>query len=131
MTGHETTRPSTNACDRPVMFIPPAIRYVAARGIIQLLCRVKPGVSANRQGVGAVTSGGVDVCVAAQAREGEANKAVRDVIAAALQVPKSNVEITKGLKGRDKQVAVHVGTSCTGDDEVERVKILLLGSMSR
>jgi uncharacterized protein YggU (UPF0235/DUF167 family) len=113
------------------MITPAAIRYVASKGAVQLFCRVKPGVSANRQGVAAVTSDAIEVCVAAQARDGDANKAVRDVIAAALRVPKSDVEITKGSKGREKQIAINVGTARAGDDEVERVKALLLGSVSR
>ena len=64
-----------------------AIRFIAAKGSkahagsIQLLCHVKPGVSANREGVSAVTDEAIEVCVAAQARDGEANKAVREVVA--------------------------------------------------
>lgn len=65
----------------------PAIRFIAAKGSkaqggsIQLLCHVKPGVNAKREGIGAMTDDYIEVCVAAQAREGEANKAVREVIA--------------------------------------------------
>lgn len=73
--------------------ITPAIRFVAAKssrgqsGTIQLLCHVKPGVSANREGIAAVSNEAIEVCVAAQAREGEANKAVREVIAKVLPQP--------------------------------------------
>jgi uncharacterized protein YggU (UPF0235/DUF167 family) len=117
----------------PIIIIMPAppIRYLAANATLHLLCCVKPGVSAARQGVTAVTATSIDVCVAAQPRDGEANKAVRDVIAAALRVPKSDVEIAKGLKSRDKHVAVHMDTTCTPDQEVERVKALLLASLTR
>jgi len=64
----------------------PAIRFIAAKpkaqtASIQLLCHVKPGVKAEREGIVAVTDKGIDVCVAAKARKGEANKAVREVIA--------------------------------------------------
>lgn len=65
----------------------PAIRFITAKGhkvksgSIQLLCLVKPGVNAKRQGIEAVTDDGIELCVAAQAREGEANKAVRELIA--------------------------------------------------
>ncbi|KAF1937504.1 YggU-like protein, partial [Clathrospora elynae] len=75
-------------------------------GAIHLLCHVKPGVNANREGIAAVTDDNIEVCVAAQARDGEANKAVREVIADALRVPKSDVEVVKGLKSREKTVAV-------------------------
>jgi uncharacterized protein YggU (UPF0235/DUF167 family) len=68
---------------------PPAIRFVATKvskpptASIQLRCRVKPGASVNREGVSAISDDAVEVCVAARAKEGEANKAVRDVIAEA------------------------------------------------
>lgn len=67
----------------------PAIRFIAAKrakaqgGSIQLLCHVKPGVNANREGIAAVSNEAIEVCVAAQAREGEANKAVRELLAEA------------------------------------------------
>ncbi|KAF2625067.1 YggU-like protein, partial [Macroventuria anomochaeta] len=77
-----------------------------ATGTIQLLCHVKPGASARREGITAVTDEIIDVCVAAQARDGEANTAVRTVIAKTLKVPKSNVEIAKGMKSREKTVAI-------------------------
>ncbi len=57
------------------------LRYVAATkksptGTLYLQCHVKPGASKVREGVTAVTDDAVEICVAAQAREGEANKAV-------------------------------------------------------
>ncbi|KAH7115168.1 hypothetical protein B0J11DRAFT_584474 [Dendryphion nanum] len=90
-------------------------------------CRVKPGVNAKREGIGAVTEEGIEVCVAAQAREGEANKAVQSIIAGILKVPKSDVTITKGLKSRDKIVTINnlsFGDG-TANDEIERIKIVL------
>jgi uncharacterized protein YggU (UPF0235/DUF167 family) len=62
----------------------PAIRYVAATaksvlGTIHLQCHVKPGASKQRQGIVSISENLIEVCVAAQAREGEANKAVREV----------------------------------------------------
>ena len=77
---------SSSAPLRPDMFSP-AIRFIANKGSkkpsgsIQLLCRVKPGVSANREGIVAVSNEAIEVCVAARAKDGEANKAVREVIA--------------------------------------------------
>lgn len=68
-----------------------AIRYVAkpkgeaaaaaaAAGFIILQCRVKPGAAKSREGITAVRDDAVEICVAAQAREGEANKAVLAVL---------------------------------------------------
>ncbi|KAF2650942.1 YggU-like protein [Lophiostoma macrostomum CBS 122681] len=115
-----------------------AIRFVAAKGAkgnagyIQLLCHVKPGVDARREGVVAVTDEHIEVCVAAQAREGEANKAVREVIAEALHVSKSDVEIMKGLKSRVKTVAVaNTRAHVTPEQEIERIKNVLQDSAVR
>ncbi|GJC77617.1 UPF0235 protein DET1292 [Colletotrichum liriopes] len=55
----------------------------------------------------AVTEGSVELCVAAQAREGEANKAVIKLLSEVLGLPKSDLAITQGLKSRDKTVAIN------------------------
>jgi uncharacterized protein YggU (UPF0235/DUF167 family) len=65
-----------------------AIRFIATkgnaqRGMIQLLCHVKPGANASREGIAAVSDEAIEICVASQAREGEANKSVREVVAEA------------------------------------------------
>lgn len=62
----------------------PAIRYVAsstkfALGSIHLQCRVKPGASRQREGIISVSDTVIEICVSERAREGEANKAVREV----------------------------------------------------
>lgn len=62
-----------------------AIRFIAAAkqpavGTLILQCRVKPGTSKVREGVVAVTDDAVKICVAAQARDGEANMAVVQVL---------------------------------------------------
>ena len=100
----------------------PAIRFIAAKSpqattgfhSASLLCQ--PGVSSEREGIAAVAPEIIDVHVATQAREGEANKAVRELIAKVglrtiacmsklqfdlskvLGVPRSDVEIAKGLR---------------------------------
>lgn len=67
--------------------IAPAIRFVAKKGpkahtgSLYLSCLVKPGVSASRQGITTVSDEAVELCVAAQAREGDANQAVTELIA--------------------------------------------------
>lgn len=58
-----------------------ALWYVAAtkksaKNTLYMHCNVKPGASKNREGIASVDDEAVEICVAAQAREGEANKAV-------------------------------------------------------
>ncbi|KAK3496095.1 hypothetical protein B0T13DRAFT_278498 [Neurospora crassa] len=96
-------------------------------GTIYIHCHVKPGASKNREGVTSITDEAVEICVAAQAKEGEANKAVVKVLSEALNLPKSNLEITQGLKSRAKTIAVAapgswVGGSGGGEECLERVK---------
>ncbi|EEU46249.1 uncharacterized protein NECHADRAFT_19877, partial [Fusarium vanettenii 77-13-4] len=75
-------------------------------GSLHLQLHVKPGASKNREGVIAVTDDAIELCVAAQAREGEANKAVVQVLSSVLGVPKSSLQLTHGLKSRDKTVVL-------------------------
>lgn len=108
-----------------------AIRYIAATkksplAALLLQCHVKPGASKSREGVASVTDDVVELCVAAQAREGEANKAVVAVLSKALGLPKSDLTITHGLKSRDKTVAVKGSLAAgTEAEAVSRVKELL------
>jgi len=116
-----------------------AIRFVASKaakgrlatGTIRVLCHVKPGASASREGIAAVTDDVIDVCVAAQAREGEANAAVRSVFSKTLKIPKSDIDITKGLKSRDKTVSFKSGLDIKPDEEIERIRSLLLSSLAQ
>ncbi|KAH6623489.1 hypothetical protein F5144DRAFT_363193 [Chaetomium tenue] len=98
-----------------------AIWYVAAtkksaKNTLYMHCNVKPGASKNREGVISVDDEAVQICVAAQAREGEANKAVVKVLSEVLDLPKSDLQITQGLKSRNKTVAV-VGSWVNGGEE--------------
>lgn len=77
-----------------------------------------------------MTDDAIDICVAAQAREGKANTAVKDMIAKTLRVPKSDVEILRGIKSREKIVAVQVGTDITPAVEIERTRALLLNNIA-
>ncbi|KAI9796442.1 MAG: hypothetical protein M1825_000621 [Sarcosagium campestre] len=102
---------------------------------IYLTCHVKPGAASKREGVVAVTESQIEVCVAAQARDGEANKAVRELISTVLGVPKSSVDISKGHKSRDKTIVVsglHVGgpgasadAEIAADILVQRIRLKL------
>jgi hypothetical protein len=67
------------------MALLPAVRYVAATtksalGAIHLQCHVRPGTSKQRQGIMSISEDFIEVCVAAQARGGEANKAVKELL---------------------------------------------------
>jgi uncharacterized protein YggU (UPF0235/DUF167 family) len=116
----------------------PAIRFFTAKvsnssypATVQLLCHVKPGVSANRQGIASVSDHVIEVCVAAQAKNGEANKAVRKVIADALRVPKSDVDVIKGMESREKTVSINVTLAKDSPTTiVECIKAQLIESVS-
>ncbi|CBY01828.1 hypothetical protein IAQ61_006422 [Plenodomus lingam] len=82
----------------------PAIRSV--KGTWHLRCHVKPGVSSSRLGIIAVTEDAVEVGVAEQAKNGEANDAVVHVICRALHAPRDEVRIVRGWKSRVKTVVV-------------------------
>ncbi|KAH7080678.1 hypothetical protein FB567DRAFT_531482 [Paraphoma chrysanthemicola] len=111
-----------------------AVRWFAGSGkgdqnAVRLLCHVKPGVSATREGVSAITDEYVEVCVASQARDGEANKAVVKVIAEAVKLPKSNVQIVKGLQSRQKVVNIEIATDASPKEKVEWVWKALTSSL--
>jgi uncharacterized protein YggU (UPF0235/DUF167 family) len=48
---------------------------------LQISCHVKPNASSRREGIAAVCSDQVEVCVAALPKDGEANAAVAKVFA--------------------------------------------------
>lgn len=116
----------------------PAVRFVGAKaavaknlpGVIQLLCQVKPGVSAQREGITAVSDERIQICISAQPRDGEANKAMRHVIADALNVARSDVEVVKGLKSREKTVAIRMDPQRSPEEEVDRIKAALVRVVS-
>jgi len=61
-----------------------AIRYVAstskfAVGSFYLQCHVKPSASKQREGIVSISETVIEICVSATAREGEANKAVKEL----------------------------------------------------
>ncbi|PWY85766.1 YggU family protein [Aspergillus sclerotioniger CBS 115572] len=73
---------------------------------LQVSCHVRPNASSNREGIYSIGTDRVNVCVAAVPRKGEANAAVSRVLAQVFQVPKSNVEVIRGLKSREKTLAI-------------------------
>ena len=50
-------------------------------GVLQIACRVKPGVASSREGILSVTDQVIELCVSAKPKDGEANKAVTELIA--------------------------------------------------
>jgi uncharacterized protein len=98
-----------------------AVRFVTAftdsgLGSIHLQCHVKPDANKQREGVAAINGEAVELYVSAAGREGEANKAVREVISDILKVPKSSVEVIKGQISRDKTIAIF-GIDARGDEQ--------------
>lgn len=72
------------------------LRYVAGtkkspKGTLYLQCHIKPGASKIREGVTAVTDDAIEICVSAQPRDGESNKAVLGVLCKASISPASGL----------------------------------------
>ncbi|KAG6357952.1 hypothetical protein INS49_013835 [Diaporthe citri] len=90
---------------------------------VYLRCHVKPGASKVREGITALTDSTIELCVSAVPRGGESNRAVLAVLSEALGVPKSDLQITRGAKSRDKVVAL--AGKAVQDSETECVDRLL------
>lgn len=63
-------------------------------------CRVAP--RAGRTAIKGVVDGALRVALAASPVEGKANEALCSFFSALLSIPRSRVEILKGLRGRNK-----------------------------
>jgi uncharacterized protein YggU (UPF0235/DUF167 family) len=114
----------------------PAVRWMVGTGStgtsrVLISCRVKPGVSAAREGISAVTEDSVEMCVTNHARDGLANKSVRGVIAKALRMPISDITLVRGTQSRDKVVGVNIRTKGTPEEKVRFVRSVLLGNVTR
>ncbi len=77
-----------------------AVREHAAGSLIYI--KVRPGSS--RQGLEGTSGGRVVVCVHSPAEKGKANRDVLKVLAEALDLPASRLEIVKGTSSRHKTV---------------------------
>lgn len=53
------------------------------------------------------TEGALRVYITAPPADGQANKAVIEIVAKALRVPKSSIEITKGEASRNKVLSIN------------------------
>ncbi|KAL3410368.1 UPF0235 protein [Aspergillus fumigatus] len=99
---------------------------------LQIACHVKPNASSSREGIIAVGAEKVDVCVAAVPRNGEANTAVSRVFAQIFDVPKSNVEVIRGLKSRDKTLCItNLDIGKDGEDQFLKGALLPLTSTTQ
>ncbi|KAI2603383.1 uncharacterized protein GGS25DRAFT_90977 [Hypoxylon fragiforme] len=106
--------------------------------ILQLRCHIRPGASKVREGVAAVTDESVELCVSAPPQDGKANKAVIEILSEILDIAKSDLQITHGMKSRDKTIAVASACfrrakdtqSSSGEDIVALVKEKLLSQQS-
>lgn len=72
---------------------------------VQLACRVKPNARAGSR-ILSVSDDVVELAVSAKPQDGAANKAVMELIADVLDVPKTAVTIIRGMKSKDKVVDV-------------------------
>ncbi|KAI1769848.1 YggU-like protein [Hypoxylon cercidicola] len=84
--------------------------------ILQLRCHIRPGASKVREGVAAVTDESVELCVAAPPQDGKSNKAVIEILSEILGVAKSDLQITHGMKSRDKTISVASASFRRGKD---------------
>ncbi|KAI0388862.1 DUF167-domain-containing protein [Xylariaceae sp. FL0594] len=82
------------------------VKQKASGEFIQMRCHVKPGASKSREGVVGITDEAIELCVSAPAQDGKANKAVIQILGEALGTPKSDLQITHGLKSRDKTISM-------------------------
>ncbi|KAJ5908417.1 hypothetical protein N7495_001099 [Penicillium taxi] len=93
---------------------PSMLRLVASKSQnslrynLHVACSVKPNVSANRVGVTVEGSdrANLSVAVSAVPRDGASNRAVMQMIAEVLKVPKSSVEVLRGAKSREKVLCI-------------------------
>ncbi|KAI8631845.1 DUF167-domain-containing protein [Xylariaceae sp. FL1651] len=110
------------------------IRKKSSAKILQLRCHVRPGASKAREGIVAITEEVIEVCVSAPAQDGKANKAVLETLSEALGTAKTDLQITNGLKSRDKTISVSsapfIRDQTDETDIVELVRKKLLSAAS-
>jgi len=111
-----------------------AIRYVLAKpkagsktaslGSLHLSCLVKPNVSSQHAGITSVTPEQIRLSVAAEPRNFQSNKEVRELISEVLGVPKSDVDISKPtLKSKAKTIVItNVDVGSSPDAYVESIR---------
>jgi len=71
-----------------------------------LSLRVKAHPGARRQGISGVHDGALKIEVTAAPEKGKANKAIIKVLAAALDVPRSSIQIVSGETSGNKKILI-------------------------
>jgi uncharacterized protein YggU (UPF0235/DUF167 family) len=113
-----------------------AVRCLKSTGarqsaIFQVFCRVKPGVSARREGIVAVTDECVEINVTNQPVDGGANIGIEKILAKALSLPRSDVKILKGLQSREKTFQINIWTTATPEEKLNFIRKMLMGNVMR
>ena len=77
-------------------------------GAVLVSIRVQP--KASRDAIVGEHDGALKVAVTAPPEKGKANKAVVELLAQKLGIPKSNIELVTGATSRDKTLAIRAVT---------------------
>ncbi|KAI6779946.1 uncharacterized protein J7T54_000246 [Emericellopsis cladophorae] len=91
-----------------------AVRFISSKssaiGNVHLQLFVKPNANAAREGIVSITPSAIHLAIAAQPKDGEANKAVIQLLSDVLGVPKSRLHLRRGLKSKEKTVTLDIAT---------------------
>ncbi len=79
--------------------------WYAVRGA-DLLLRLRIQPRAAREGIDGVREGRLRVKVSSPPVDGAANERLLRLLAAAMDVPRSSIALTRGVKSRDKDITV-------------------------
>jgi uncharacterized protein YggU (UPF0235/DUF167 family) len=60
----------------------------AGGSLLEICCRVKPGVKRSKAGITSVTENYIELCVPERPRDGEANRAIVELIASVRSSPR-------------------------------------------
>ncbi len=84
-----------------------------------VIVKVRAQPKASRDAIVGEHGGALKVAVTAPPDKGKANKAIVELLAKALGIPKSNIELVAGTTSRDKTLAIRGVTRETVDALVE------------
>jgi uncharacterized protein (TIGR00251 family) len=87
---------------------------------VQIDVKVTPRASRSRIEVGA--DGAIKVYVTAPPTDGEANKAVCELVAKSLGVPKPSVQVASGHSSRQKRLEI-ASADAAKEDIIDRLRI--------
>jgi uncharacterized protein YggU (UPF0235/DUF167 family) len=91
----------------------------------QVFCRVKPGVAWEREGISAVSDECVHINVSNPPLDHGANVGVEKVLAKALSLPRTNIQIIKGLTSPYKTVKIAIWSKASPEEKVNFVRTQL------